>query len=76
MSSISEAKRELKFIRTKLLEMNTTQLTNFFKPFSADKLESIKKSLNKAFQTKRKEIITANEKKIAALEEENRVLRG
>ena len=39
MTSIREAKKELKIIRSKILEMNPTQLVNFFKPFSSRKTD-------------------------------------
>ena len=70
MTSIREAKKELKAVRSKLFEMNPTQLVNFFKPFTPDKLESIQKSVIKALEGKRKEIIESKQKQIKQLQKE------
>ena len=70
MASIREAKKELKTVRSKLLEMNPTQLVNFFKPFPPEKLASIQKSVVRALDGKRKEIIEAKQKEIKKLQKE------
>ena len=74
-SIIREAKEELKHIRTKLAEMKPTQLTNFFKPFSSDKLAAIQKSVEKALETKGKEIIKSKEKEMKVLQNELQTLK-
>ena len=70
MSSIREAKKELKIIRAKILEMNPTQLVNFYKPFTPEKLISIQKSVAKALDGKKREIIEAKCKQIERLRKE------
>ena len=70
MTTIREAKKELKVIRSKILEMNPTQLVNFFKPFTPEKLVSIQKSVMKALGGKKQEIIEAKRKQISRLQKE------
>ena len=70
MASIREAKKELKIIRAKILDMNPTQLVNFFKPFTPEKLISIQKSVTKALDSKKKEVIEAKRKQIEKLRKE------
>ena len=70
MASIREAKKELKVVRAKILDMNPTQLINFFKPFTPEKLMSIQKSVIKALDSKKQEVIDAKRKQIEKLQKE------
>ncbi len=70
MAGIREAKAELKGIRSRLSEMNPTQLANFFKPFSPAKLTAIRKAVEKAIDSKTQVIIDVKMKQIAKLSEE------
>ena len=70
MASIKDAKKDLKEMRIKILDMNPTQLTNFFKPFSPEKLVSIQKSITKAIDGKKQEVIETKKKEIERLRKE------